>query len=234
MKVERYILLLVFLLPACASMTAGHYNTYQTAQTLPKGKTATGIGIGALSASLPMDGHVFLAFSPEGWLRYGVAERVEVGFRAYPFGISAEAKMLLIEGGPEKPSLALAPGCGYSRMESTGNEYYEMSWGILGSLPLIISIPIQGGNVVYFGPKFQYMFSADSSGYPKDMRTTFIGGFFGVAVKKGKVVYMPEISFFSYTIRYTYEYSWSGGRVEYTFKESGDILFPGLGISMAF
>jgi len=233
MKFERYILILALFFPACATMTAGHYNTYQTAQTLPKDKSATGIGIGALNASLPMDGNVFFAFSPEGWFRYGVSERAEVGFRAYLTGLSAEAKILLYGGGPDKPSIALAPGCGYSRMELSDNEYYEMSWGILGSLPLIISVPLKDGNAVYFGPKFQYMLSSDYEIF-KDIRTTFIGGFFGVAIKKGKVVYMPEISLFSYTVRYTYEYSWPGGNEKYTFKESGDILFPGLGISMAF
>lgn len=231
------ILITAFSLPACATMTMGHFNTYQTAQTVPPGKVVTGVGFGALRYSLPVGGPVYVMFSPEGWLRYGLSDRGEIGFRAYPIGLSLDGKALLYDGGTKGVAIALAPGLGFSRIDTGSGQSSSSLSSVMGFLSVIFSVPVEGGHFVYFGPKAMYGYLSNSSS-PSDLRTRYIGGFIGAAIKKGKLFIMPELSLLEYTTSYTIKQTTYGpygsSSTTSTVEVSGNVIFPGVGISVAF
>ena len=169
-------------------------STYQNADTVREGKFAGGLGIGVLQFADPdTDGGAILDTNEfmndyqmmELFLRYGLTENMDMGFKIYSTNLSMDWKWRFIDLGIFR--VATDIGGVYS------NFFGLTGWAINGNL--IFDIRPVDAISLYFGPKYQYV----SYGFTDDIDVVpqhYYGGFVGFKFQLGAIALMPEVAFY--------------------------------------
>ncbi|MEW6434984.1 MAG: hypothetical protein AB1730_26085 [Myxococcota bacterium] len=144
------------LMSGCASLS-----NVQTADTLGKGNVQVGIEPG-LWGGAGSGGAVFVPHV-DASIRYGVAERVDIGVRAGSSFLELQSKFLLTTPGDPNIAVSLAPTFG-GLVGITGGS----SGGSVGLLnigvPVLIGIKTSGGSEFVIGPRMQNILLFGGSG----------------------------------------------------------------------
>jgi hypothetical protein len=136
MSRTRVALFLAGLMLLCMPVTTGCISSmsWQTADTVPKGGVEFGMGWsvtkmerikysgsqGTFEASDELEGTLPNPF-PDLYMRFGLADNLDIGFRLHWLGIHTDVKIRLFNS--DIFSLSLAPGLGYSRPFIVFGEY---------------------------------------------------------------------------------------------------------------
>lgn len=143
----------------CASIS-----NVQTADTLGKGNIQVGIEPGLWGGA----GSGGAAFLPhvDASIRYGVAERVDIGVRAGSSFLEFQSKFLLTTPGDPDIAVSIAPTFGGVVLFGTGSASGG-GGGVLNiGVPVLIGIKTSGGSEFVIGPRMQNLvvFGTSSSG----------------------------------------------------------------------
>lgn len=181
-------------LAGCASIS-----NVQTADTLGKGNIQVGIEPGAWGAA----GAGGAAFLPhvDASIRYGVAERVDIGVRAGSSFLEFQSKFLLTTPGDPDIAVSIAPTVGGVFVFGATSSTSSSGGGILNiGVPVLIGIKTSGGSEFIIGPRVQnFVFfggagtstaSGSTSGYLLGLGGS-VGFFWRIADNFGL---LPEVS----------------------------------------
>jgi hypothetical protein len=178
----------VLALAGCASIS-----NVQTADTLGKGNVQVGIEPGLWGAA-GTGGAVFLPHV-DAAIRYGVADRVDIGVRAGSSFLEFQSKFLLTTPGDPNFALSIAPTVGGIVVIGSSSTA-SAGGGILNfGLPVLFGIKTSGGSEFIIGPRFQNLLlftggSSSSAGFLLGLGGS-LGFFWRIADNFGL---LPEVS----------------------------------------
>ncbi|MCC6335877.1 MAG: hypothetical protein IT380_18040 [Myxococcales bacterium] len=157
---------LALALAACGLCGCASISNVQTADTLGKGNIQVGIEPGLWGAA----GQGGAAFLPhvDASVRYGVAERVDLGVRGGSSFLEFQSKFLLTTPGDPNFALSIAPTIGgviLFGVGSTSGGSASGGGGILNiGLPVLFGIKTSGGSEFVIGPRVQNLVFFGGSG----------------------------------------------------------------------
>lgn len=184
-------LLLVFCMGGWQSGCAAIGST-QTADTVGAGRLQVGVEPG-VTALLPRTSNERASLTPlvDASLRYGVAERFDLGVRAGQSGLGLETKLMLT---PRAwPLLVSVAPAIMAKLEPAGEPLAVVGSTFGAALPLLIGLRL-GPHQLVLGARAQgFVFlPGDGSG---SYRALLAGGSLGVAVRVSRAVaVMPELA----------------------------------------
>lgn len=173
---------------ACAAI-----GSTQTADTVGAGRLQVGVEPG-VTALLPRTSNETPSLTPQFdvSLRYGAAERLDLGVRAGQSGLGLETKVMLT---PREWLLlvSVAPAIS-AKLEPSGEPLAIVGETFSAALPLLIGLRL-GPHQLVLGPRAQGFVFLPNDGASSSYRVLMAGGTVGVALRVSRAVaVMPELA----------------------------------------
>lgn len=229
-------LLISLLISGCAVVGV---NTYQTAETLGKGKFKAGWAIeygrvldaGLMTAEedikIAEDSHLtwddYTYPLVELTSQYGITRSTDIGFTvARAYGLSGSTTFHLKQGlvhTPENFAVAVMPEGGFFESDSEENDNAANLQGILFEIPIIMS-KRWDCYVIYMTPKYMYHFLEVRTDHKEEFEFNTFGSGVGFSFANQDIQFMLEVSFLCIEDLQQNSHRW--------------IAFPGMGIYFMF
>lgn len=173
-------------------------SSVQTADTLGAGRLQVGLEPGVAGAIQTSTG-VTLAPAADVAVRYGAAERLDVGARLGQSGLELQLKVMVTPPGA-RVAVSLAPHlAGQLRFVSNGSPESTPSLDVTGllvngGLPLLVGLRL-GPHQLVVGPRVHVLASVPSTATEPASRRFATGGSVGVSLRVSRsVAVMPEVA----------------------------------------
>lgn len=173
---------------ACATL-----GSLQTADTVGAGRLQVGVEPG-VTALLPRTSSELPSLTPQFdvSVRYGAAERLDLGVRAGQSGLGLETKVMLTPR--EWPLLVSVAPALSAKLEPSGEPLSIVGETFGAALPLLIGVRL-GPHQLVLGPRVQGFVFLPNDGATSSYRVVLAGGTVGVALRVSRAVaVMPELA----------------------------------------
>lgn len=231
----RTILAVALLLSAnaCAPLVV-----QQGGRTVKPGSVQAGMSMSAISLSSSEEEtdssarSTYVAMSPNGWARFGLASNADMGLQFYGGGVRVDGKLAPVQS--EAFALAVCVGVGGGQQQTSDTQDSSSSsttsrqwWGDVGVLGSVAVGPSMDLNLAlralvgesYNADEFDGEETADSS------QNTGFGGAIGFQMKRGTWALTPELAVYQITSKETEAPDYS---------EETLVIVPSLGFSVGF
>lgn len=165
----------------------------QTADTVGAGRLQVGVEPG-VTALLPRTSNERPSLTPlvDVSVRYGAAERLDLGVRAGQSGLGLETKVMLTPRA-WPVLISVAPAI-MAKLEPAGEPLSIVGQTFSAALPLLVGVRI-GPHQLVLGPRVHGFVFLPNDGVSSSYRALMAGGSLGVAVRVSRAVaVMPELA----------------------------------------